>query len=139
MLCSSLVHSQIDLYISADVKHPTADFGSTWISRDYGNDHITIPTYTEDYENSNSHTLYVGVHNRVMGGAWDDGSLIQPFPVPFSLDVAIVDVSEGDILKRGNLRANGQRILPGQAPPLDDVRKGRATYKRFQKESNYAV
>ncbi|GMH48084.1 hypothetical protein TrRE_jg8587 [Triparma retinervis] len=115
------VEGELDLYVSADVTNPTSEFGSTWISRDYGDDQITIPTYTEDYQASNSHTLFVGVHNREDGGAW--GASTFRHSVRFKLDVAIVDVSQSDILKRGNLRANGQRLLPGQAPKLDEVRR----------------
>lgn len=123
---------ELDLYISADVKRPTSEFGSTWISRDNGDDQITIPTYTEDYQASNSHSLYVGVHNREDGGAWGNSAFRHS--VQFSLDVAIVDVSQSEILKRGNLRANGQRLLPGQAPKLDEVRRDTKKWG-----GNYAV
>ncbi|GMH99220.1 hypothetical protein TrVE_jg10269 [Triparma verrucosa] len=105
---------EIDLYISADYKKPRLDHGSTWISRDTGDDSITIPTYVSDFEISNSHTLYVGVHNR-------EESKAQP-DVPFTLEVKIVDVNEREVLKRGSLRG-GKRIMPGQAPDLNDVRR----------------
>ena len=96
---------EIDLYISVDDKHPKLDT-STWISRDEGDDTITIPTYVSDFEETTSHTIYVGVHSRNK----DLGESVN-----FVLSVSIVDVEVRDALKRGSLRG-GQRILPGQAP-----------------------
>ena len=110
---------EVDLYISADERHPTSERGSTWLSRDIGNDSITIPTYADDFKASKSRTLYIGVHNRDGGGAW---GAAKPVSVRFTLDVAVADVSVEEILKRGRLRG-GQRILPGQAPKQIDVKK----------------
>lgn len=118
---------EVDLYISADYKRPKMDFGATWISRDKGDDSITIPTYVKDFEVSKSHTLYVGVHNR--GGAKAGGE------VGFTLEVRVVDVKEREVLRRGSLRG-GKRIMSGQAPDLEDVRRAREGRK---KEDGYAV
>ena len=98
-------YREIDLYISLDDKHPKLDT-STWISRDEGDDTITIPTYVSAFEDTTSHTIYVGVHSRPS----DLGE-----PISFVLSVSIVDVEVRDALKRGRLRG-GQRVLPGQAP-----------------------
>lgn len=57
--------------------------GSTWISATQGDDHISLPTYTEGFLGMKPSLLYVGVHGRPGG--------------KYSLGVSIVDVGDREM------------------------------------------
>lgn len=57
--------------------------GSTWIAARQGDDHISLPTYAEDFNGVKPTALFVGVHGRPGG--------------KFSIETTITDVGEREI------------------------------------------
>ena len=138
-----------DLYISTLTSTPTRESGSQWISRDDGNDSISLPTYSPDFRTGGTGTankntasaaagrkdsaaavvsLFVGVRGRSVDervggvGVGVASASLDVLPTYYTLTVDIVDVPDSEILARGKLRG-GKRIMEGQAPSRDDLRK----------------
>ena len=99
------IEGDADLYISNTIQYPTAT-DSTWISRDNGDDTITLPTYQSEFKESN--TLFVGVRGRP--GNEED--------VNFKLEVDILDMSKFEVLRKSSLRG-GKRTMPRDVKSVD--------------------
>ena len=89
-----------DLYISNIHETPTLE-NAVWISRDKGDDSISLPTFMDEFDANHVNALFVGVHGREEGER----------RVEFTLGVEIEDVGEKEVLKRSMLRG-GQRTMP---------------------------
>ncbi|CAM9121227.1 unnamed protein product, partial [Sphacelaria rigidula] len=81
---------EADLYVSASDQSPQAERGSTWISAKTGDDHLSLPTYAEDFLGKKPSTLFVGVHGRPRSR--------------YSLSVLISDVSNREMKARAPLQ-----------------------------------
>jgi hypothetical protein len=121
---------EVDLYISTTNRHPSL-MTSTWISRDVGDDTISLPTYVPEFVDPNqeqqdgdggvdviaptrSKTLFIGVHAPSEGGSWGNSPAVATHPTKYQLSVDISDVPASEVLRRGNLRGGLGRIMEGQ-------------------------
>lgn len=91
--------------------------GSTWIAARQGNDHLSLPTYAEDFHGAKPTALFIGVHGRPEG--------------KFSIETTITDVGEREIgayMPLGSLRGSRKAPAALPVPVLDDQKTHRQTH-----------
>lgn len=87
-----------NLYISNTKFNPRSD-DSTWLSAHIGDDHVTINTYSEDFQRGGAQNLYIGVRG------------VSEGKTEYELTVKITDIDNREVLHRQALRG-GQSLLP---------------------------